>query len=44
MNIITRLASFGHPKACFKARMSAVFMEDYGTVTPWLDILERAAK
>ena len=44
MNLITRLASVGQPKACFKARMSAVFMEDHGTVMPWLDMLEHTAE
>ena len=44
MNLITRLTSVGHPEACFKARMSAVFVEDHSTITPQLDMLERAAE
>jgi len=38
-NLITKLTNVGHPVACFKARMSTVFLEDRGTVTPWLDML-----
>ena len=44
VNLITRLASIGHPEACFKAGMFIIFMEDRGTVTPWLDMLEHAAE
>ena len=43
-NLITRLASVGHTEACLKARMSVVFKQDRGTVTPWLDMLEHAAE
>ena len=44
MNLITRLTSISHPEACFKVGMSAVFVEDYGIITPWLDMLERTAE
>ena len=44
VNLITRLASVSHPEACFKARMSAIFVEDHGTIMPWLDMLERATE
>jgi len=43
-NLITRLASVGHPEACFKAGMSAIFVEDRGIITPRLHMLERAAE
>jgi hypothetical protein len=41
--LITRLASVDNLEACFYAGMCAVFMEDHGALTLWLDMLERSA-
>jgi hypothetical protein len=44
VNLISSLASVGHTEACFKAGMSAIFKEDCGTITPWLDMLEHTTE
>jgi hypothetical protein len=40
--LITMLASISNPEACCYARMCAIFVEDHGTLTSWLNMLERS--
>jgi hypothetical protein len=42
--LITKLANVGNPEACFYARLQAVFMEEHGTLTPCLDMLQHASE
>jgi len=41
--LIVRLANVSNPGACFYAGMHAIFVEDYITLMPWLDMLEHSA-